>query len=320
MGKHITSKRLAAAFISAVLLWLAVRRVDAAAMKTSLDQLEWRWFLLGTVVFGMACLFGAARWHCMLALNRCAKSPWSTWRATLSGHLCNTFLFGPAGGDLVKASLYSRWQRCPLPSILAACWMDRLLAGLGSMLFACVLIILAREKAVSALSSNIHVSLSRWIPGICLLAAGAAGVFLWKQKRPTSILSRAIDSLKQGLLAVAHSPASGCAGVLLGMAVQVCLSSVLAFNLRACSHASVPWNDLFWIFPLVSLLSALPITVAGIGVREGASIVLLGLFGVPAGAALTASFLTLATNLVWAFMGGLTWWCEEKLFDKSQIA
>lgn len=317
--QHATRKRLVAAAVSVALLSLAIRRVDAAAMKASLDTLDYGWFFAGMAAFGLACLFGASRWHCMLVVNRCAVRPWATLRATLLGQLCNTLLFGPAGGDIVKATLYARWHRFPLPSILAACWMDRLLAAMGSMLFAVILILLAREKAVAALAGKLDFAFARWIPTVCLLALVILGVWAWKRKRPESILSRAIGSLNTGLAAVSRAPVSGMMSVLLSVGVQVCLSSVMAFNLRACSHDPVPWGELFWIFPVVSLLTALPITIAGIGVREGASIMLLGLFGVPASAALTASFLTLATNLIWALAGALIWWREECSYKHSRI-
>lgn len=313
---HVTRKRLVAAFVSAALMFLAVRRVDAAAMRASLDHLEFGWILAGAIVFGAACLFGAARWHCMLALNRCADTPWITFRATLSGHLCNTFLFGPAGGDILKATLYSRWRRYPLASVLASCWMDRLLAAMGSALFAVILVILARKQAFAVLSDKLRFSTERGLFLLCVAILIIVVVSIWKFKRPESILSKALGSLQKGFLALKNSPATGLAGVLLGMAVQVCLSSVLAFNLRACSQVVIPWSELFWVFPIVSLLTALPLTVAGIGVREGASIVLLGLFGIPASAALTASFLTLTVNFLWAFIGGLAWWFEENAHKK----
>src|SRR5205814_877912 len=64
-------------------------------------------------------------------------------------------------------------------------------------------------------------------------------------------------------------------------------------------------------FPIISLLSALPVTVAGSGVREGASLVLLGLYGVSKEDAVAAAFLTLSVSLTWALAGALLLWRES---------
>lgn len=49
-------------------------------------------------------------------------------------------------------------------------------------------------------------------------------------------------------------------------------------------------------FPLVVLTNVLPITIGGLGVREGAAVLLLGHYGVPAGDAAVAAFLMFAIN------------------------
>ena len=55
----------------------------------------------------------------------------------------------------------------------------------------------------------------------------------------------------------------------------------------------------------VSLIVAMPISVAGWGVREGALIVVLGTIGVPAGDAVASSLLAGVASLIVALPGGL---------------
>src|SRR5262249_46489439 len=66
-----------------------------------------------------------------------------------------------------------------------------------------------------------------------------------------------------------------------------------------------------WAFQVIIILSALPISFAGIGVREGAALVLLGLYGIPSATAVDASLLTLTAALFWALIGALLLWSEE---------
>lgn len=65
-----------------------------------------------------------------------------------------------------------------------------------------------------------------------------------------------------------------------------------------------------WTFPVISILSSLPVTVAGVGVRDGAAIFFLGLYGVEPSEAVATSFLSLAISLVWASFGGMLLWRE----------
>jgi uncharacterized protein (TIRG00374 family) len=63
--------------------------------------------------------------------------------------------------------------------------------------------------------------------------------------------------------------------------------------------------QLGWIRSIVSILSMLPISFAGIGVREGSMIFLLQAYGIESGSAIALSFLILSGNIVLALCGGL---------------
>src|ERR1051325_10639529 len=113
------------------------------------------------------------------------------------------------------------------------------------------------------------------------------------------------------------APRSAAVGLACAFGVQLVLNVALAFNLNAVSHTPQPWSKLFWVFPVITLITTLPITVAGAGVREGASIMMLGLYGIPAEDAVAAALLSLATNLFWGAVGGLVRWREEVLFARQ---
>ena len=62
----------------------------------------------------------------------------------------------------------------------------------------------------------------------------------------------------------------------------------------------------YWVFvPMVSLLTLLPLSVNGMGVREGGTVLFLAPLGVPAATALTLSFLWFAVHLACSLVGGL---------------
>jgi uncharacterized membrane protein YbhN (UPF0104 family) len=61
----------------------------------------------------------------------------------------------------------------------------------------------------------------------------------------------------------------------------------------------------FAVIPLVYMITVLPISLGGLGVREGALVVLLAQFGVAASDAVTLSFLVYLSRVAVAFIGGI---------------
>lgn len=298
--------------VSVLLMWIVLRRVDLAELKTVLARAEPGWWFAALLFFGTACVLGAIRWRLMLGLRNIAVPLPACYRATLAGHFLNTLFFGPAGGDIVKSYLFGRWHRQPTADLLAASWLDRLVAGIGSVVFALLLLGLADWQHLPELT--LRLPQTGWMkPTLLALAAGAVVVVFARHRhqRKDAFLRRTVDGLLSGLKNLAVAPRLAFSGVVLGLLVQVLLSSVLMLCLRAVTETPLDWPRLFWTFPVISLLTALPISVAGVGVREGSSILLLGLFGVPTVDALGASLLALGCNLTWAVLGGLVLAWEE---------
>ena len=67
----------------------------------------------------------------------------------------------------------------------------------------------------------------------------------------------------------------------------------------------VGFATLGWIRSLVTIATLVPVTIAGLGIREASFVALLGPFGVPMSSALTLSLLVFGRGLAFAFAGGL---------------
>jgi len=91
-------------------------------------------------------------------------------------------------------------------------------------------------------------------------------------------------------------------------------------NLQAVSHEPVPWLRMAWTFPVITVISALPISVAGLGVRESAAFVLFGLCQVAEEDAVAAALLTATASLVWMVIGGFLLWLEAARRQQPQGA
>jgi uncharacterized membrane protein YbhN (UPF0104 family) len=76
----------------------------------------------------------------------------------------------------------------------------------------------------------------------------------------------------------------------------VCLVDMVQFLLLLSVLHPVGIKAIIATYPLVILINTFPITISGLGLREGAAAVLLALFGVPAFVSVTASFLLFIVN------------------------
>ena len=83
------------------------------------------------------------------------------------------------------------------------------------------------------------------------------------------------------------------------------LLGITSFYLLAQAlPVDLSFSNVGWIRTYIFLLTALPISILGLGVREGALIFLLQIYGVPAAVAIAYSFLILARTLFTAAVGG----------------
>jgi uncharacterized membrane protein YbhN (UPF0104 family) len=92
------------------------------------------------------------------------------------------------------------------------------------------------------------------------------------------------------------------APLLLSVAVQSA-NVVLVWMIGRALGVSVPGSYYWILVPVVTLLTLLPVSVNGMGIREGGTVLLLGLQGVPASLALTLALLWFAVFTVASLAG-----------------
>lgn len=237
-------------------------------------------------------------WKWWILLGKDTQVPFSkAVRAYFWGLFANLYLPGVAGGDLVKTGLVAR-NTNQKTRIVVRSVADRildiyslLLVSLGGALF-----LIARDGQAAG-----------WLVKLGLLGLpGVLGLFLIEPfarqfaKLPSF---KAKDKLERGLWSIVEIKKRP--GVLamvifvstLGHVVFVGLNVALAQS----SATGVSAGAWFFAWPLAKLLAVVPVTIAGIGVREGALAALLLPFG-----ANPASIV--AAGLLWqtiVFAGGL---------------
>lgn len=284
-------------------------RINLRELARVLRSARLGWLVATVAVYWLVLLPSAYRWHLALRLTRCAVRFGATLRMTLIGHFFYTVFFGIAGGDMAKSALYAQRNQLPLPEVLAAAPLDRLLGLCGLVIFMISSFILAAANGAFAQLTPSSLKLpTSWVA--LVLAVGALLVIWWVMKRAdrTSPLRRLVVAFVEGGRRLVTSRRILWQGIACGLLVQLALAASLAFGLQAVSRVPVPWGRLIWTLPVISVASALPVNIAGMGLREGAVMALLGLYGIHPADAVAASLLTLLARLFWAVVGALALW------------
>src|SRR5688572_17950812 len=298
--------------ITVVLLYFIFRRVDYHGLLAALRELKPLWFVLAFLVYGLAMILGGLRWHLALRVTDTAMHIGASCRLFLIGHFFFVALFGAAGGDAAKSAVYARWYGFDLARVIAAAPLDRALGVAGPALLMGLLLGIAGATGGFEPIRNLNFDL----PGTSILVACGVGFIalvafiLWRPLGESS-WARAARAFRSGGARMALTPGIAVPGLLYALGAQLALSAVLAFNVQAVTKTSIDWDRAAWTFPVITLISCMPFTVAGAGVREVAALAFLAPYGVSAGECVAASLLTFFHKVAWAGIGAAVLWLEQ---------
>lgn len=264
------------------------------------------WLVAGFLAAGVGNLIGVVRWGIFLRVLGISLPPWDVLRMSFVGLFFNTFLVGAVGGDAVKVVWLAAKGHRKTAALLSVL-MDRM-SGFGALVVCSLAFMtmrldwLMRSAVVAGLIKAVFVYL---FVVVILMAAS----FLMSAKGLTSRLPRRfplrgmiiefteaylqfVIAWKQTLLASLLS-----VGMLLAYFLTFYLSA-RAFGLH------LPLLDFFAFMPAVDIISALPISLGGFGVREQLFVTLLGdLWGVPAAQAVSLSLCGALLSMLWGLFG-----------------
>ena len=298
--------------ITLALLYFIFRRVDYHGLLAALRELKPLWFVLAFSVYGLAMILGGLRWHLALRVTDTAMHIGASCRLFLIGHFFFVALFGAAGGDAAKSAVYARWYGFDLARVIAAAPLDRALGVAGPTLLMAVLLgIAGATGGFEPIRSLDFDWPGTWILVVCGVGfAALVTIVLWRPRGESS-WARAARAFRSGGARMALTPGIAVPGLLYALGAQLALSAVLAFNVQAVTKTSIDWAQAAWTFPVITLISCMPFTVAGAGVREVAALAFLAPYGVSAGECLAASLLTFFHKVAWAGIGAAVLWLEQ---------
>ena len=284
------------------------RKMLAAIGKAKADGGLW-WFIPGIAALGIALLLQTQRWLVLLRVQDITVSFWRAFRIVLSGMFFNLFLLGSTGGDVIKIFFIMRETPDKKAGALLSVFIDRVV-GILALATVSAAVILVRWN-------DLMKSAPMGVLTVAIILGGSLGFIAaaWVVDRLnlTSKLPHWLPMHARIVEAAAafsqYAKAGGAVGsaFLLSLPAHLLLFSTFYFAARAFS-AGLGLVSIFCVMPVVSTVTALPISLGGAGLREGLFISLLGsLYQTPKEIAMSISISGFLIIVFWSLVGGLVY-------------
>ena len=294
-----------------LVLYLVLRRTDFGRLGDIVSRASFGMIVIGVGLLVLVVATGALRWRFLLLKYGCASISLRTtlieyWKSLAAG----VAVPGTLGADAYRVMVLGRITGSYLRNAFVVV-VEKLAALIGcGVLVSGVYPFLPPNRLPAAANAIVDVIHLFFVTAIvlvsCVILVRRQG---WAQRLRVAVSTR-LDAVSQRIAAVVQR--RGARGeetrggnldlVLSAFSPAVLLPAVslslIVLLLAACQaqvffHAmgyDVPFAVNVFITPLIFLLLTLPISFGGIGIREGAYVVLYGAFGAPVEAALLVSF------------------------------
>lgn len=290
--------------VSGGLLYWLLSQSDLGAFAGVLGRTDAALFAAAAGFFVLSNVLGAGQWYLLLRGQSLAVSPGQTAVVYWVGVFFNNLLPGNIGGDAVRIYDVRRLTGAT-GRAAAATFMDRFI-GLFSTcclaLGACALVAEVRRPGLVTLLATV------WLTLAGLLAMGMSrrlgrvrgflGLLLPRR------LGAGVERLRAAI--AVYREQTGLLAAAWAVSLGVQFSRILVYWAAGLAVGLDVGLRYFMGFqPAAAIVAALPISVGGLGVREGVLVELFGSVGVEESLAFAASLLGYAAGICASALGGI---------------
>ncbi|MBI2515852.1 MAG: flippase-like domain-containing protein [Opitutae bacterium] len=299
--------------ISCGLLGWVLSKLPWSELVCQVMGLDIRWILAALCLLGFSTGLSTIRWQFLLAVQGIRLPLAGLFRLQMIGQFFNSFLLGSTGGDVVLIYYAAGHAPTNRTGVAVSVLADRLLglAGLTWWVVAVVPFLPCRADTTVNLAAT-----GAWLAGAAVLGLGAIACLLftpagrrWSHRFP--------DHMREGMHRVHEAlglhrgqPALLGASLLLAIAIPLAIVGV-GWCLARAQGLAMPYPTLLGVLPLVLLVSSVPVSIGGLGTREGVVALLFPAYGLvePAATATAVAFSLLwyLLNILWGAIGGIVY-------------
>jgi uncharacterized protein (TIRG00374 family) len=299
------------ALVSLLFVYLVARSADWEKVWSNVRTMDVHWLLAGFLVFSPVLLITSWRWRLLLGVHGVHLPYWRIFELNMIGQFFSAFLVGTTGGDFVKIFYVARAVPHHKAAVAFTVVVDRVV-GLIAMLFFGVVL------SFTQLPLLLSHPYTRFFTGIFylfavggLVASVGATVAPYFLKRPAIRdffkrlpLAHRASSVFSAYERTARSFTTNLTALLVSIPSNMCIV-FMGYCIMRAMHLQPPLLAFCSILTMVNMLIALPISIAGLGVREQLFKTFLALVLIDKDHAFTFSITFFVLNLAWSLVGGL---------------
>ncbi|GAT33754.1 hypothetical protein TSACC_22172 [Terrimicrobium sacchariphilum] len=295
-----------------LLCWIFRDPTKRDQMATALHTANFLWLIPGALAVGIAFSLQTQRWRILLAAQDIHMGWWRAMRIFLIGAFFNLFLPGGTGGDVVKIFYAMKETKDRKSAAFLSVLVDRMMGLLGLVAVAATLCTLEFNLLFSKpITQALMGSLGIILGGSLTFIVGGFLVdyFRLAHKLPTWLpLHAKILEFATAFSTYARSPKTLLATF--GISIPSHLLMFLAFYFAARAFGLFGGFDglidVFAVLPAIMTIASLPVSLSGLGVREGLfQQVFSELFNTPVGTAAMISMTGFLMIVFWGLVGGV---------------
>ena len=264
------------------------------------------WLIAAFLSYGVTTSLGIWRWHILLKACHAEMRISRTIQLTFIGLFSNQFMPGAMGGDLIKAIYASREIPHIKPTVVMSIVMERLLGFVAMFLVSTALILSRYEQLTRDPITRfaVHLYLGVFLLVMIALAIGTwkrAGEFLpfWRRLPFSQSLGEAGRAYQFFL----SHPWCFWGGLILSGFAHLSLMFTFYF-VSIALQMNLNFIDLAAVLPLIAVVTLIPVTINGFGLREVAFQHFLSFAAMTKSSCVALSLGGTFLILIWSLVGG----------------
>jgi len=290
------------AAVSALLLYFALSLVNLATVKERLLRADPLWLTLMLPVLLSQLSLQAWRWKRIVANCGTFLAFPLAFRFSMIAVFFSQTLPSSIGGDAMRVWLLSRYANWR--TAIYSVFLDRVIGvvALAALVLFCLPWTLELVRDPIGRAALLLIGLGSLGGAVAFIGLGWKRLHVLQHWAPT----RHLAEVATVALAITRSPGSVIPTFGVSIVIHL-ITAVAAWCAAVSIGASVPLLYAIFLVPPVLLVTVVPISIAGWGVREGAMVAAFSYAGLAPSDGLIISLMFGASYLVVGAAGGLIW-------------
>ena len=288
--------------VSVVMLALLLTRVHLSSLLPQDRSSAVPWLAAGILVMGAAMVLATLRWQRVLTALELPADLSHLVSYSLAAMFVANFLPSTIGGDVLRVARLSA-RNGQAPASFASVVLERLTGFLVLPLITLIALLTHPDLLRLGTASRVAVLFSLGTLGaLVVILCLAANTRLGQRLAANDSWLRFAGAVHLGFHRVRRHPGAAASVLLTAVAYQLTIVLGAWLASRAVG-IDVGFFVVMAFIPVVAMAQVLPVSVNGLGLREGALVLLLQPLGVPTGQAVALGLVLYALNLLVSLLG-----------------